>query len=365
MRSKEEKSAAQFRGFTLVELLVVIAIIGVLVALLLPAVQAAREAARRSTCTNNLKQAALGCLNYESTKGALPSGTLNMGGAGPDNSGTGWQVLILPYMEQTGLSSQVLAKIKSEEAAGRIYGAYEIMVELGNTVNLYTCPSDDDPYDRSSGVFGAQIKAATYAGVMGSYASRKNISGACAESTRGRGPDECAGTSNNTDYNGPVNFDGLLTQDFPVEVRMVEDGLSNAMMIGERWYLLRGWAVGSYWNNNPDAPPRAPAGAKPKGPTGGSAVSGCKNVNRSFPINANVATVGYSHAHIAGVSRPIVDVVSPKSMPYNDANWGSAHPSGAHFAYGDGSVHFLQEALDIDTMLNLASRNDGGSVSVP
>jgi len=364
MRPSNEKANDRSHGFTLVELLVVIAIIGVLVALLLPAVQAAREAARRSTCTNNLKQAALACLNYESAKGALPSGTLHMGGSGPDNSGTGWQVLILPYMEQSSVSAQMLAKMKQEEAAGQIYGAYEIMVDLGDTVNMYTCPSDDDPYDRSSGAFTSQIKAASYAGVMGSYASRKNI-GACLETTRGLGPDECAGST--TGEMGPVNYDGLLTQDLPIELRTVEDGLSNTMMIGERWYLLRGWAVGSYWNSNPDGPIRGPAGARPKGPTGGSAVSGCKNVNRKFSINADVASVGYGHHHLAKISRPIVDVLdqSMKKIGYNDCHWGSAHPGGAHFAYGDGSVHFLPDQLDMETMLSLGSRNDGGTVTIP
>ena len=100
-------------GFTLVELLVVIAIIGVLIALLLPAVQAAREAARRTQCTNNLKQLALGCQNYQGTFGTLPSGRYgdyNMASAfgGPFANSWSWSWLgdILPFIEQESTYEQ-------------------------------------------------------------------------------------------------------------------------------------------------------------------------------------------------------------------------------------------------------------------
>jgi prepilin-type N-terminal cleavage/methylation domain-containing protein len=97
------------QGFTLVELLVVIAIIGILVALLLPAVQAAREAARRMQCTNNTKQIALAMHNYQDTYKAFPSGQIVSGTIGATSTGWGWgwSTMILPQMEQSALAGQI------------------------------------------------------------------------------------------------------------------------------------------------------------------------------------------------------------------------------------------------------------------
>src|SRR5688572_21241712 len=95
------------RGFTLVELLVVIAIIGILVALLLPAVQAAREAARRMSCGNNLKQISLGLHNYHDTYKAFPAGWFDFGGAANNFESWGWSAMLLPFVEQQPLHDQM------------------------------------------------------------------------------------------------------------------------------------------------------------------------------------------------------------------------------------------------------------------
>ncbi len=95
-------------GFTLVELLVVIAIIGILVALLLPAVQSAREAARRVQCLNHLKQLALGCLNFESAMGAYPRGNAP-GGSFPNGGNSSWMLQVLVYTEESNMYDRVVA----------------------------------------------------------------------------------------------------------------------------------------------------------------------------------------------------------------------------------------------------------------
>ncbi len=150
-------------AFTLVELLVVIAIIGVLVALLLPAVQAARESGRRIHCQNNLKNIALSCSNYESAKGELPPGSVNT--KVKQGSGLGWPVHILPYIEQSTVSEEALAKYQERNDA---YSS--VMDELNSLLPpMYLCPSDPDLAHQREKYGNANRKAMSYAGVTGSY----------------------------------------------------------------------------------------------------------------------------------------------------------------------------------------------------
>lgn len=353
------QTAPRRRGFTLVELLVVIAIIGVLVALLLPAVQAAREAARRMNCQSNQKNIALACLNYESANGTLPPGSLNSTQSGAEGRHSGFTVLILPYAEQGTISSQVTAAIKQRgESTSNYFDSYEVMSQIGGDITLYSCPSDDNAKDQLL----PQYKASNYAGVMGSYFNRAErrggFSGTCRESTRGTGSDDCAGGGNSS---GPINFDGLLTQDMPVPIKRATDGMSNTLMIGERWYQLRAWAVGSYWSSNPDNPMNS-AGKpnKPNGPTASSYIFSCKNITSKYPINTNIDVVGCQWNHVAG-DRPENAACATKTMATNDSFWGSFHPGGANFAMGDGAVRFYSEGVSMDVLLALASR-DGDDV---
>jgi len=123
------------RGFTLVELLVVIAIIGVLVALLLPAVQAAREAARRMSCTNNMKNVGLGFLNHESTKGEFPAGAMGWNQAGTEWLGHTAFFQTLPFLEQANVSDQLVLQTRWVEPVNAIIARVQLPV--------YQCPSDE------------------------------------------------------------------------------------------------------------------------------------------------------------------------------------------------------------------------------
>lgn len=324
------------RGFTLVELLVVVAIIGILVALLLPAVQAAREAARRTECSNNLKNLTLACLNYEDAHRALPPAS-NNSPAERLNS-LGWQVFILPYLEQGSVSANIHANYAEDAEA----------LQLANELQIpqYTCPSDPD-IESVRGRKYKTMRVMSYAAIMGSYASREGV-----EDCNQR--DECVGDNQND--LGVVNMDGLLTVARPVPLRRATDGLSKTAMLGERWYQLRTWTFGSYYAARDSA--AAPAGQPPRGPQMRTAVAAAKNLDRRAPLNADLDTVGYYRLHLEE-DRPSLPEGAEKTIHFNNLPFGSFHPGGAHFAFGDGSVRRVQDDISIEAYLAIASRNGG------
>jgi hypothetical protein len=190
---------------------------------------------------------------------------------------------------------------------------------------------------------------------MGSYGSRAGVSNC--RSRRDptmNGDDWCAGTDG---FFGRVNFDGLIVQDLPTKVSTATDGLSNTLMIGERWYQLRAWTIGGYWTvegaNSSRHEKRAP-----KGPWQESAISSAKNVDARYPINANLEAVGFYQSHDYR-DRPPLPAGAVKTMAYNDVPFGSFHVGGVNFARGDGSTYFVTDNIDIDTYLAMASRNGG------
>ena len=348
------RSSAPF-GFTLVELLVVIAIIGILVALLLPAVQAAREAARRMACQNNVKNIALACLNFESTHKELPAGSVNA--PKDQQSGIGWMVQILPYMEESTVSEDAIAKFKTGG------DAYSSSFDELNRLLLpsYLCPSNAEMLTQREKWGDATRKPMSYVGVSGSFFSR---TGVCVNKTKDLRAGIYCIAQNVADGYGPNNFDGLLIQDWPVKIKQATDGMSKTLLVGERWYQLRPWMLGAFWKPEPQSGRGAPVPTgTPEGPQAICAFFGSKNLSDKVAINHDPYTSCYFGHDTAAGDYPPVPASTPKTIGVNDLPFGSHHPGGCNFAHGDGSVRFVNDGIDVNLLLALGSRNGGETIS--
>lgn len=340
-------------GFTLVELLVVIAIIGVLVALLLPAVQAAREAARRSTCQSNFKQAGVALQNYHSAHGAFPDGTRyttadtagvytftptkNIPSGANANSypGMGWGAYILPYMEQ----QQIFSMIDFNHAQGNFSPrSWEAAASL---IPSFICPSERNQE--------AWIDCCTDKDHMGNPAwdwRMTNMAGvADSRKAFSRKP---AGRDDDTNHPFvPTPYGkGILYNFSNVEARQVTDGLSNTFIIGEmvsaegidaagqRVWVAHGWIT----RNVADL---------------GQGVNGPQSVpgGRDDQVDPFDGDGGNRHDEF-----------------HREHGFASWHPGGAHFAFADGSVQFFGENTDALVLWAHATKADddivnGGSAS--
>jgi prepilin-type N-terminal cleavage/methylation domain-containing protein/prepilin-type processing-associated H-X9-DG protein len=362
-KSHSRQGSGRFQAFTLVELLVVIAIIGVLVALLLPAIQAAREAARRMSCQNNLKQLGLACLNYESAKKVFPMGSTisNQKSAGTTVNGLSWLATVMPFLEQAGISDvfeQRIEKYRSENSGKDPDVAYApIFDDLNDSaIENYQCPSDN-PAELIDSLNHKQA-ASSYVGVAGSAGSRAPDSTPASREAYGF-------HGSKGGFQGPVNYDGIFYMGSRTKVKDITDGTSNTLMAGERWYSLRGWPVGGYWTAGISS--GGPFGAQlpPTGPMDGQYGFGYKNVDRRYTINATLGSgdVGYFVQHENEKERVVAPDGAPKTMSLNDLLFGSFHPGGANFVYADGSVHFLGDDLDGVIYEALASKNGGETIN--
>ncbi|WP_437228944.1 DUF1559 domain-containing protein [Planctomicrobium sp. SH661] len=309
------------RGFTLIELLVVIAIIAVLIALLLPAVQQAREAARRSQCKNNLKQLGLALHNYHDAHGKFPLGygvTVDAPNF-PGASGlrAPWSVLILPFLDETPRYNT----FKMDGSwSGRGDTATDNFTAQFTPLSKFKCPSD--PAGQ------AAIPSSNYLGVSGGGPESSRYSAAA---------NACC--SRSSAFNN-----GIFFANSSVSMRDITDGTTNTFMLGETKDMVVGNSVLSdkQWARSWAAPLS----------NNGASSNCCWTINVLTAASDGINLSGYD---------PTRDNVGTNWVFLSASGRGlsSRHVGGCHAGMADGSVQFLSQNMSIDVYRNIGVRNDG------
>lgn len=297
------------RGFTLVELLVVLAVIAVLMGLLLPAVQAAREAARSLSCKNNLKQLGIGIHNYHDTHQTLPPGW--MATSIPDVDGGfgerwSWKVFILPYIEQPA----VYEALNVNDGRQPIPLADDFRAQV--VITTFLCPSDP------GGSFNE-----SYPDPNGNFYPKSNYPG-----VHGRGEEVSTAVGGGN---------GLFSKNSRIRFADITDGTSSTFAIGERDAHARGQG------------------------TFGSLGDPFRHAAvwiRAMPRPGSITPTTQHGRSVAGVC---TDVPGSTRLlnGHSSRAFGSAHAGGGHFNFADGAVRFVTQSIDPVIYGRLAQRNDG------
>ncbi len=370
-------------GFTLVELLVVIAIIGILVALLLPAIQAAREAARRTQCNNNLKNIGLALQNYHDTYKTFPMGAMHAGIRGVAvRVGPSWQYGILPFVEQRNIYDKIAATQQTGYANPNVNFNTGSLTNYANDVHValtklapdyMRCPSSPLPLMRTQ--VGERCLP-SYVGIMGgtdidpsNSTLYPNQAWGIPTSTRvyqNGANAEVSGTD------GVIASSGMLPPWEHANMAKCTDGTSNTMIVGEQSDWLRdvdptasdkyhgdpGWATVSW--------------------TGGWLTSGS---SRTTSINTSTTNTHTGRLYNLTTVRhkpdlkQVIDGTSSGggapgcSVEHTSGNGlnnplQSPHPGGVLLAFVDGSVQFISGTTDLAVLLRVAIRDDGQNVKI-
>lgn len=269
-------------GFTLIELLVVVAIIGILLAITIPAVQAVRSAAQKSSCSNNIRQINIALIGYQSAKGHFPSGIRSSNANHyPSMS---WLTAILPYVEQNAV-----ADIAAEEY-GSGYSPFSPHVGLSTPIAVFGCPSDSRSRRTQWTHENRLVALTSYVGVCG------------------------------TDYQA---FDGILFLDSQIRSDEILDGLSNTIVVGERppspdnWY---GWWYAGHGQDGSGSP---------------DMLLGVRELNHSVRYLSASCGTG-----------PYVFKKGNLNNQCSVMHYWSLHSAGSHFGFADGSTRFLTYDAD-------------------
>lgn len=354
-------------GFTLVELLAVIAIIGLLVGLLIPAVQSARESARRVTCANKIAQLGKACLLYANANGAYPAAFTSKNfshmpmqtytdSCGPVDFGNdqspSWTVAILPFLDQQPRYDSFKPRTTGAGAAGYdgVYGGNwgANLTAAYTPNNAYQCPSD--PVSDSSET------NTNYFGVSGG--------GLWQSAPAGKTPKDGYPwfRTNSAFYynNGIIHINGRVTDG------AILDGTSNTFMMGETRYQwvyrseVAGFALNPTYTVGRVSRPSWAAGARKwECSLGGSTILASTQASTSRSgINASGCTDMLK-------APPFLDLASNCSAPYQQmiGSFGSFHPGGCHFTLADGSLKFVDEMIDINLYRRLGQKADGQLMS--